>query len=737
MSTFPTSRFLPWLSNLSVSLRGALWIGTLLVLIDGLVLQFLQYETLEELSVSALFVLPIVCVSLLPILFLLRCRDEKRATWIALGLILFSMACRLLWVSWIDSYQVNDFRSYMEVGCEVAKTGHPEWTSHGTGIFWKRSAVYTYPIALLFGPSPVALKLANVFLITLAACFFFATGKILHGAKAAAIGLIFFIWMPDLWYSMTLATHDVPGVFWLSLFFFLCAVMQQEYFHLGPSRWISTRIVFLSFCLGAALFFLDFTRSYQYPAILAIGLYLLLIPLLRPNVPEGSSLVGNESAGEGNAAPVHPHRFRRLAALAIWMLIFPVGLYRLANSSFWDFWRVRSEDPRRQMICFLTTTDVEGSGRYEDIDTWYENQCPMILEGERRPFALRKLLHEISHSPLDFIAYLERKNRVLNVTGDYVGWATTPEPEPNDPLAHQAMRINSWRVDDQYRATSLIYAVLLFLAIARLWLYPRLPFKPVEFIVLLFSGILYAAMLLVLEVQGRYDIFLVFPLSWMAAQALLHFRRSRSESAALEFHLWRPSRWRLVVLGVASIILVLGLYFGAARLIADSYFTLRDQSGFTAVPSQLLPEAVRHCSIVTPVFYRNNYESVMVGPPREGPLEPESIIAVQRGFAIEPKPNHHLRFFLSVTEAKRGAFEDSEGWSDANFQYLVAMNGHIIQSGRLNDISGDKYFSLGQASKGAFASKVTLQLILCNLERIESVTKDRGPVVALKYIDLQ
>jgi hypothetical protein len=112
-------------------------------------------------------------------------------------------------------------------------------------------------------------------------------------------------------------------------------------------------------------------------------------------------------------------------------------------------------------------------------------------------------------------------------------------------------------------------------------------------------------------------------------------------------------------------------------------------------------------------------------------------MAAQRTFKVAERPHHHLRFFLSTDEVGDGISQDKIGWEDAQIEYFVAVNGKLIASGKVNDISGDEYFSFDSTHDSIFGSRMTLQLVLRNLSSIRSVDSSRGPVLALEYIDLQ
>ncbi|HYK88415.1 MAG TPA: hypothetical protein VE398_06575 [Acidobacteriota bacterium] len=724
-----TRRF--WLINCLV---GALLIASAALVVDSFVYQFTEVnETAGDVLDSLVWLSPILFFSLIALIVILRCHDDKRLHRIGLLIILFSLFCRLAWVCYFDSYQVNDFGFYLNCGADTAASGNPVASRFCGAEYWKRSAVYTYPIALLFGRSLLAIKLVNVVLATLTSLIFFRLGILVVGARLAAISLLSFIWQPDLWYAMTLASPDIPGLFWLAVFFYLCAVLQRRLFGLGVPRWTGLRLACLSVLLGVIVFFLDFTRTYHYSAILALGCYVVLESLL-VYFPKPDKTSANTETSEAVSVP---SRFRMVAVYVVVWLLLPVGTYLLMSQGFWKLWRIPQEFGGSNLLCEVTAMDVLGINSYEEIKDWALEQCPSLDQDEEAAFAARKLLHELTYSPSEFFRYLQRKNENLGLADDYLDWSTYARPETWDTSSPKVKHLNQRFVPEQRGAIAVAHALLLLLVLWRLLLYPRHPFGRQEWIMLCFSGSLYALLLVLLESQPRYDIFLIFIFSWMAALALDDiFRRLMRKTLVSASS--PVSRMQFYRGGIVLIGILVGAYWSAALAIRGSPLTLRDQTGFVSAKADLLPLELRPSPMVTPIFVKNNFKEVLLAYPAGSPVQVNSLLAAQRSFSVPRRTGHHLRFFISVSAATGEPFDNKLNWEDTDLECLVAVNGNIVVREKLKEIDGgNHYVSLTEDDGIVFTPQTTIQFIVRNCSGIENVAADRAPVAALEYIDLQ
>lgn len=722
-------------------LGGSVAGGCILVLLaslaDPAIVQFREFDwTGPHLLFAATWLIPVAGSTVVALLAIFRQADDRSITRVVLLVLLCSMLARLAWVHTFDSYQTSDFGTYLNCAADVAATGNPTGTDNCSSpgfVFWRRAAAYTYPIVLAFGVSLTALKIANVVYATLAGWFFYLGGRRIFGARVAAAALLFFIWHPDLWYAMTLASHDIPGMFWLAVFFYLAVGFRRRLLG-APSAFVGN--LALSVATGVVVFMLGTTRSYQDGAMAALGACALVhvASLLFSKNVDCNEIVRSLASRGGL-------RLRSRAAAAVIHLallaVVPVMVYTVAADAFMAVsGATPAETGTGGATCYVSSMNVFGTNRYDEIANWTEEQCPSIPEADRVGFAARKILHDMTHSPRLFLRHLVEKNRSLSRADDYLFWAASePGTGPEVRTAGLVRRTNNGRLSEQAMVAYLAHVALLLLVGWRLLLFPVVPFRRDEVIPITFSAVYLGMFLVFLESQSRYEVFLVFVFSWMAGQAVVDiWERLTGRSRQLI----PAAVGRRVVWGGGAIAVVVAIagYWGAASVIADSSLTLRDQSGFTAdVPTGAVgvPSGPR----IPPVFVTNDHKALIVAYPGGTSVEAGSVLAVQRGFDVRGANHHVLAFFLSTAAVQVWPFDSTEHWDDQEIEYRVLANGVPLAAGLLSDLNGNRFVSVVSGPGLDFGRRVNLQLVLRNRTTIERVAQKRGPLLALEYVDLR
>ncbi len=706
------------------SSKGACLVLFTVLLLDGIAEQLILIDQhYKQLLGACALLVPVAVTLIFACRLIFRLEDETYVARVALAIVLLSLVLRLIWIIAVSSYQVNDFGEYLNSATDKTDT------------LWRRAAFYTYPLVLIFGKSLVALKIANVMLATATTWVFFLAGRIIVGARTAVLALLFFMWHPDLWYSLTLASHDILGLFWLALFFYFSVLLQQRLWADSKS-WFSNLLI--SVLLGMCVFFVGAVRSYHYGAIIALAACAVAhsVLIIFPEIAKQNCSLGLPlpSGLAPQRKPVS-RRFQYAALHAALLLVVPVAVYHLAETRVWSALNVKSDAIGSGFVCYISATNVLGTSEHDEIADWYEKQCPIIKKDEQGEFAFRKLMLEITHSPLEYFLHVERKNRVLSREDDYLGWATSTTWETWDATHDQVKRINNFNYYTQQVAIALANAILILLVLWRILLSPTQSFRPAAIVPIVFSVTYYGMFLFLLENQSRYGIFLIFIFSWMAAEAVVDLRR-RSYGNLLS-PVTESAFKRLYLGGTVILLAAAGAYVFASSLIAESGLTLRNQAGFREAPPGSILNQVKGNSEMTPVFVTNNFKQLVLSYPEGRDIQAGSVMAVQRTFTVAERPKHHLRFFLSTNKVESGPSENTGSWENANIEYFIAVNRQLIASGRLNDIPGNKYFSFDSASGALFASRMTLQLILRNLSGIRSANSNCEPIVSLEYIDLQ
>ncbi len=721
--------------NHSSYFSGALQLLAVILLADSLIDQVAQIHGHSKSALlSGLFIFVPATFVLLTVIVFLKGEHRPWMSRIPLALIVIASLGRIAWVLYFDSYQNNDFGYYLRCAEDFVRTGNPADSDYCMPVYWKRAAFYTYPIVALFGTSLLAIKLVNVGLLTLASWFFFKSAEMILGLQKAAIALSLFIWQPDLWYAATLASHDVPGIFWLSVFFYLAGLIHVR---LRPMVLNWKALTFLSVCLGVTLFFLDVSRSYHYGAMVAWILYIAvrsILILARAEDCEHHGSWFREMSSPADPGTLQPWQRVRIQFLLLLML--PLAIYQVGIRAFWSRWDFSGYAEEKSVTCFISAIDVTGITEWSQTNNWQDRQCPLIPPEVRQIFALRKVLQDITINPLQYLRHLERKNRILGRVDDYIlAWATWPQPDPWDHSSGQVKRLNNRHVGEQAAAASMLQFLLLLLVIWRLVVLARLPFRLMEMLWISFSLTYYLMFLLLAEGQGRYDLFLIFPFACMSAHSIedIWHRVARTKTH-IQFHL--KACLQMCMRGGIVLLILLAVFWGASRLISGSSLTLRDQSGFEQIPEGQLPLLSSQYSQIPPRFMVNNHKQLMLGYRPGSGVAADRILAVRKTFPLQNRPNHHLRFFISTYAVTQGDFELSVPWNFEDFEFTLLINGTQVDTGSLSEIQDNRYYSF-EPGRIRFSSPMMISLIIRNRKRLDPVTANRCPVIGLELIDLQ
>jgi hypothetical protein len=698
------------------ALKGAAVLAALILVVDSLLGCLTTLALFIELRTGLLIALPVLGTVALGAWLVLRAPDERCVRRVALGILAFSLVSRLVWVSVFDAYQTDDWGRYLRGALDALATGHPESSPFCRGPLWTRIVANTLLPVWLFGPSLWVIKGLNVLATTITGWLWFETGVAVVGPRVAALSLPFLAWQPDLWYAVNLASHDVLGMLWLTLALFLAARLWRACPLVGAARSGWSRLA-LSTGLGLAVAIAGWSREYDIGLLLALGSGALVEGARRWREREGSVRA----------------RLRYAGTPAGLLFALPLLVWLGANQLFWLHTRERAA-LSRDVPCLASAIDVQGSSLWEETINWARDQCPSLPREEHWRFPARKVLHELTSDPAEYVRYLQRKNRIYATVGDYVQWAGALAPDPGDPTAGQVRWINALWINEQSCAATACQVVLLLLVLGRVLLYPRVSIRPAAWPTLAFSAFLYALLLALLEAQGRYDIFLILPFSWMAGE-LLCFTSARARA-----ELPPPAatgRARLYALGTVALAALLIGYWSAARLLADGALTLRDQRGFAesrgALPLPELDQANR----VPPRLYLDSSKRLALGYEGGASVPAGSVVAVERAFVVGPQPRHHLRFFLSTQDARSHPWEAASAWENRDFELVVAANQRVLWHGTLEELGDNRYVSLEAPPDFSFEPQIRLVLVLRNRVEIPSVDEDARPLLLLEYMDLQ
>jgi len=455
-------------------------------------------------SISGLYFLglaAILVVSSAYLIALFRAKRDSTIHMVAISFLILILVCRILWVRYFDSQLYSDLLLYWNIGHSIVVDGVAA-QSHW-GLYFMRAIFYTAPIQYIFGDNQQALELVNVFLVTVTMFIFYDFGRRAFSARIAAGALLFFAWNPNIWYAVTLASHDIAYLPWLAG---LCWIIYWINKRLHDRSGISITLVLVSVTAGLLIFLLDVQRSYGLFAWVA--LLLLLAYYLYNHYRESRLNIVNKAS-----QPHLPGKdwLKRGLVFVLVLLIIPLGTYQLSKAVFKNttgtWWEA-------DYIPMLTSYNVLSSGEYKDMQPWRRVYWERLPEDLQTEFSIRKLLSEISSDPVETIRHVFRKNAVLADPTEELKWSIHPAEDP------WVGRINSATAPMQRELHKLLAAILFFLLFLRLLLYPFFPIKRGALFLVLFTAFLYLFMIFFSIVQPRYSQFTVFLTSLLIAQLI-------------------------------------------------------------------------------------------------------------------------------------------------------------------------------------------------------------------------
>ncbi|MCB0339721.1 MAG: hypothetical protein KDD53_08955, partial [Bdellovibrionales bacterium] len=596
----------------------------------------------------------------------------------------------------------SDFRAYYRCGLKIAEEG---FLADGCrGPYLLRAISYTLPIQFLFGNSHLAFELVNVFLLSLSSWLFFLFLRNCASAHIAAIGLVFFNLSPDLWYMMTLTSQDVVGTFWLSLIFYALSRLTAL---LPTTKTSGLRSPILwSVLIGIGLFFLYLQQSYYLFILVSLVLFTIYLGV-RASFPQCFSVSSNSTTS--------PARQMTLALVFCCALPFAIASsgQKVLKANFTE-----RQLGNSNFLRYVSAMDVTGANRHYQMMAWRLSYYPKIPVELQNKIALKKLLHEISADPFEWLNHLIRKNYVLALPNGYLNFSVRPASDPG------VGRVNSdWRACQIFLVYFITFSICVLAALSVLLGLNRVT-SPPELFLYIFSLLNYCAILFLTESQARYDVFLVFPFSFLAASSIskcLKIEEKELSNGIL-------ANLRGILFGTFGLSIALVLIYASVSLIRNSDLTLKNQSGFKETPQTGAPD------VLTPRFLHNNFKRLVVAYPGHQEIRPGSIISVEKSFVTNSNQLRYLRFFVSNAQISN----KFSPWEAADLETRVFVNDRLVGEVRLNTLNVAQFFEISDSEilKGP---NLNIRFEVENhalIDPIEGKKLDYG-MAALEYIDFQ
>jgi 4-amino-4-deoxy-L-arabinose transferase-like glycosyltransferase len=420
---------------------------------------------------------------------------SQRSVWLVCGAVsLFYLSMAFF----VPVTPKGDFYWYWEYGKRLA--GGLEQSEPLLKIYALRALPYTNLVCRIFGESLLALRLCNVGLVLSATTLYYWTVKSVVNKKVALLSAALFALWPDTILAAATASHDIPGMFWLSLLFYSYAriVAPSESYQRVNAGVLS------SLLCGIALGFLEMQR---YGALITCAFLVVTVFCIAIRMPK-----------------TRREKVRRFALA----LLLPLAVAFVVKATANQFVR-GSVTGEMKTIGILTAIDTSDSGGYFRI--WTDKIYPSIPSQYRTDYCTKKVLSEVLDGPIDYFRHLLRKNRYLAHVNGYSHHHANKE----NPLVFALFNYSlSWLV-----GTLSLFSIggLFFLNCPSDSTDAKnVPNLGLLFMVLL-CGVLYSVILTLGEVHPRYDIFLAFAVPVLALRALERPPKCKVESRTWLFAL--------------------------------------------------------------------------------------------------------------------------------------------------------------------------------------------------------
>ncbi|MCB0332463.1 MAG: hypothetical protein KDD55_03120 [Bdellovibrionales bacterium] len=438
----------------------------------------------------------ILALSLLYIFFVWKSSSESKTLLIAYCGISLVTLLRISWCFTFDSQPVSDFWRYWNCGTLLLEGGKALPQDHlCTTLYGQRALLYTLPIQYVFGPSLAALEAVNIVLLTVSTLLFFWLFVSLTNVKLASYALLGLFWHPDLWYSITLPSNDIPTLFLLSIVFWL---VRRCTFHLTAQA--NSKAFLYGIILGVTCMLINWIKGI---GGLLLGSLLVLALALSLTTLNKQSL---------------PQRVSRAVVFFLFLVFVPYLGSLTANN-----FLLRLASPIHfsapPFLHYIASLDTFGSNRYHEMAHWRLSYVPLIPKEEQVAFSTQRAYHELNSDPIQTVKFFFRKHEALSRADGYVSFARQKKKEDYVGTVNSKFGATQKGVTD---LLSILFSLLSLIAIPS---FVSTRAKPTEFFIYFFSLAGYLFLLLFTEVQQRYDMFCAFALCGLVGRGLFEVMR--------------------------------------------------------------------------------------------------------------------------------------------------------------------------------------------------------------------
>jgi hypothetical protein len=619
------------------------------------------------------------------------CADSQRAiyAWATVLIALFSI--KALWLTQVTTLQCSDYGIYWSYGQSMAAGDWDKLNSESplSLVLIRRSWAWCSWIAKVFGSTATSLKLANFLLQIATAILFSWHVKHRFGNSVMAGAMVAFLLYPESWFSSTIASHDLPALFWFTVLTIAVDLLQQRL--LNP---ISTYRFWLSLfwracAVGTTIAILNIQRDFGIFSLLALSLM---------------------SAGWITLSIREPKEFLRRAVLAATAASVVMIACSIAGKTL--EYQIRSRYSTLQnlsTLAFITSVESRGRPSWDQMQPWRFLYYPAIPDSEKFAFTVSKLSHEKIVRIDDYRKQILENAKQLGDSGGLIDFAfggSAGNFNPDGPIPWKSFFL---------AASVWLETCLALLFILRILLSWKTGLFNAEIFPLLFCITQTVAIILLSEVNPSYDSFLVVPFS-LAAGILIGWSSQTQIT-------YSPV---VTCLNIFRSNLTRTIYDNANSILATTVaFALLLTADIPITPPFLSPASVN-------IIKHSPSNTTSVNFDEDGiyittddlTIEKQEICSEQRlsvEWNINCKANKPMHFFLAGNQRKLKITHPPPLNPNDSTAIALAINGEIHFKGVLSDLKYPLWQSFTPSS-----SPAKFKLTVLKTKDTETVTFPQG-----------
>jgi len=629
--------------------------------------------------------------------------DRHRFVYALAVTVLFLIALKSIWILKNPAVQINDYAIYWSNACRMAEG---DWASLPNAspinkTYVQRSFLYFYPLVAIFGPDPENVAWCNLVVQTFTVILVTIFARKAIGSTAAIATMPLLVAFPDFWFGLTIASHDVPAMFLLAVFF----LFADRVFFSGKSRWtpaplnVAVQILYAAL-LGVVSGLLEIQRSYWpilFVSVVVFGGKVAMSGFLQTDLRRGERV------------------FRGLMPIGLASVVI---LLMFSTSSYISD-RIESRTGKlgsSSALGYVSGIDSGTNAKWNDIAPWSHKYFPAIPDGLKFQAALRRLVNEKLLRWDDFFVHLFRKN--IQFAGfDYTMYHAV----------RQEFSVHCWEDRIRWFEARRVYCSLMGFILGscflvRLAVSSLVRFGHGEWLLLGFSfcGILIE--LLLTEAVAVYDIFFGF-LYCFAVGRLIECWAGTGRCESLGVCLRSQRYCCFLALSFIATLLCLHIAVGSSLGRVFSAFSRfssvapvkSDLAG--QIDASLLEDGVSFSATLTKC--RSEGEDSLSWVGASAILECPSGLSFKGGFLLT---GDHRR--------NKQPFEDE--WQGLPVKYELRVNSLLISSGPLADLNTPRFISADDSWK-VQSGELIIDIRLISTADWEAVSSVRAPAIAIEF----